>query len=412
MKTIVKVGKIIDGTGAPPQEDMAIIIEENRILNVCPSDSVCEREDVRIFNYPNVTAMPGIIDCHDHLAHPGLGLGQRLNTPPDLAILKIGKWVTETLMNGVTSVRDAGGIYPGIKMAVEQGIIPGPRLFIGSVMISQTGGHGDSTQPYRGSIRRPRLLGIPSGITDGVENCRLKVREVIRLGVDWIKIASTGGIGSARGGPTTCQFTLEEVKAIVNEAHNAGIRVMAHAHGGEGLKNCIEAGVDSIEHGTYAEDEDLKRMAKLGIWLVPTISVFRRGLLRVQKDPTSVPDYLAAKVAGCVEAQLKSFKKALEFGVPIAMGTDAGAFGHGQNTKELVYMIEAGMTPMQSIVASTGMAAKLLGMSDQFGTIEPNKLADIILLDGDPLTDISVVADPHRLKMVMKDGVIYKIEKA
>jgi imidazolonepropionase-like amidohydrolase len=411
MKTIIKVGKIIDGTGAPPQKDMAIIIEENRILDVCPSDFIHENKNVQIFDYPNFSALPGIIDCHDHLAHPGLDLATRFNTPPDLAILKIGKWVTDTLMSGVTSVRDAGGIYPGIKMAVEQGIIPGPRLFIGSVMISQTGGHGDSTQPYGLSMRRPNVHGIPSGVTDGVENCRLKVREIIRLGVDWIKIATTGGIGSARGGPTSCQFTLEEVKALVDEAHKAGKPVMAHAHGGEGLKNCIEAGVDSIEHGTYADEEDLKRMAQLGIWLIPTISVFRRGLLRVQKDPKSVPPYLAAKVEGCVKAQLKGFKKALEFGVPIAMGTDAGAFGHGQNTKELVYMVEAGMTPMQSIVASTSMAAKLLGKSDQFGTIEPKKLADIILLDGDPLNDVSVVADPNRLKMVMKDGVIYNTGK-
>ena len=407
MKTIIKVGKLIDGTGKAPRDDMAIIISGNQIVDVKPSADLTDLgNNVRILDRSNTTAMPGIIDCHDHLAHLGLDLKQRLNTPPSLAILQIGKWVTETLMNGVTTVRDAGGIAPGVKMAVERGVIPGPRLFISITMMSQTGGHGDYTMPSGAFI--PPLPGLTSGIADGVEGVRLKTREIIGMGADWVKVATTGGIGSPRGEADTPQFTLEELKAIVDEAHRVGKPVLAHAHGGEGLKMCIEAGVDSIEHAALAEDEDLRLMAEKGIWLVPTLSIFIRMLERMNREPGTIPDYIANKTEAVAKAQRHSFKKAVELGVPIAMGTDAGALGHGENTKELVYMVKAGMTPMQSIVASTGMAAKLLGMGDKLGTLEPRRLADLLLIDGDPLTDISTVADPNRLVMVMKDGIVYK----
>jgi len=409
MKQIIRVGKLIDGTGAIPKANMELVIEGNRIVDVKPSNVLThEVENAKVYNYPDLVAMPGIIDCHDHLAHLGLDLNQRMNTPPSLAVLQAGKWVTQTLMNGITSVRDAGGLDLGVKMAVEQGIIPGPRLFISLVIISQTGGHGDLTQPCGLSEDFPTLPGVPDGIADGVEGVRRKVRDVIRWGADCIKVATTGGVGSPRGGPTIGQFTLEELNAIVDEAHRAKKPVLVHAHGGEGLRMCIEAGVDSIEHGAYATDADLKLMAERGIWLVPTLSVSYRMLELMEHDPRSLPAYTSERLPAIAEARRKSFKRAVELGVPIAMGTDAGALGHGRNTEELVYMVKSGMTPMQAIIASTKMAARLLGMGDQLGTLEPGRLADIVLLDGDPLADISVVANPDRLAMVMKDGVTYK----
>ncbi len=195
---------------------------------------------------------------------------------------------------------------------------------------------------------------------------------------------------------------------MVDEAHAAEKPVLVHAHGGEGLKICLEAKVDSIEHAALADEEDLERMARLGIWLVPTLSVTHRLKERLDQDPRSLPAYTAAKLPAVFEAQRRNFKRALDLGVKIAMGTDAGALGHAQNTRELAYMVNAGMTPMQSIVASTKMGAQLLGMGDSLGTLEPGRLADLILIDGDPLADINIVADPTRVKLVMKDGIVYK----
>ncbi len=407
--TIVKTGLLINGTGAQPTRNMALTIEGTTIVDVRPVASLPSLGDrVKIYDCPHLTAMPGIIDCHDHLAHLGLDVKQRMNTAPSLAVLQVGRWATETLMTGVTAFRDAAGVDLGVKMAVDQGVTPGPRLFISLVIITQTGGHGDLMQPCGLSSDFPRLPGIPDGAADGADACRRKVREVIRLGADCIKIATTGGVGSPRGGPTTRQFTLDELRAMVDEAHAAGKPVLVHAHGGEGLKMCLEARVDSIEHAAVAEERDLERMAELGIWLVPTLSVTHRMKERLDRDPHSLPAYTAAKLPAVFDVQRRNFKKALEVGVKIAMGTDAGALGHAQNTQELVYMAQAGMTPMQSIVASTKMGAQLLGMGDSLGTLEPGRLADLILIDGDPLADITVVADPNRVKMVMKDGIVYK----
>jgi imidazolonepropionase-like amidohydrolase len=407
--TVLKAGTLIDGTGTPPRAGMAVIIEDGKIADVRPASSLPALGDrVAVYDRPNLTMMPGIIDCHDHLAHLGKDMRRRLGTDQSLAVLQTGRWATETLMTGVTSFRDAAGVDLGVKMAVESGVIAGPRLFISLVIITQTGGHGDLMQPCGLSADFPVLPGVPDGIVDGVDACRRKVREVIRMGADCIKIATTGGVGSPMGGPTTKQFTLEELRAMVDEAHAAGKPVLVHAHGGEGLRMCLDARVDSIEHAALAEDRDLERMAELGIWLVPTLSVTHRLKEALDRDPNALPAYSAAKLPGVLAAQRRSFKKAIECGVKIAMGTDAGAMGHAENTRELGYMVAGGMTPMQSIMASTKMGGQLLGMGDVLGTLEPGRLADLILVDGDPLADIGVVAQPDRVKLVMKGGVVYK----
>jgi len=407
--SIIKAGRLIDGTGGLPQRDIAVVVEGNRITDVRPAATLGPVGDrVAVYDHPSLTLLPGLIDAHDHIAHLGMDLRRRMNTAPSLAVLQTGRWATETLMAGITSFRDAAGADLGVKLAIEQGVIAGPRLFISLVIITQTGGHGDLTQPCGLASDFPRLPGVPDGIADGPDECRKKVREVIRLGADWIKIATTGGVGSPRGGPATRQFTLEELRAMVDEAHAAGKGVMVHAHGGDGIKLCLEAGVDSIEHAAVAEEADIERMARLGIWLVPTLSVTARMKERLDADPQSLPWYTAAKLPLVFDTQRRNFKRALDCGVKIAMGTDAGALGHAQNAKELVYMTESGMTPMQSIVASTSMAAALLGMADSLGAVAPGMLADLILVDGDPLANIAVVADPHRIALVMKDGIVYK----
>jgi imidazolonepropionase-like amidohydrolase len=407
--SIIKAATLIDGTGAPPRAEVAIIVEGDTITDVRPVASLPPIGDrVTVYDRPGLTVMPGIIDCHDHLAHLGKDMKRRLGTDQSLAVLQTGRWATDTLMTGVTSFRDAGGVDLGVKTAVDAGVIAGPRLFISLVIITQTGGHGDLLQPCGLSADFPRLPGVPDGIADGVDACRRKVREVIRLGADCVKIATTGGVGSPTGGPLTKQFTLDELRAMVDEAHAAGKPVLVHAHGGEGLRMCLDARVDSIEHAALAEDRDLERMAELGIWLVPTLSVTHRLRDALAADPHALPAYSAAKLPAVFDAQRRSFKKAVEIGVKIAMGTDAGAMGHAENTRELGYMVAGGMTPMQSIVASTKMGAQLLGMGDRLGTLEPGRLADLILIDGDPLADVSVVARPERVKLVMKGGVVYK----
>jgi imidazolonepropionase-like amidohydrolase len=195
---------------------------------------------------------------------------------------------------------------------------------------------------------------------------------------------------------------------MVDEAHAAGKGVMVHAHGGDGLKLCLEAGVDSIEHAAVADETDIERMARQGVWFVPTLSVTQRMKEHLDADPRSLPAYVAAKLPIVLKTQRRNFRRALEAGVKIAMGTDAGALGHAQNGRELSYMVQAGMTPMQAIVASTRAAASLLGMADDLGTVEAGKRADLILVEGDPLEDVAAVADPARIKFVMKDGAVYK----
>ncbi len=407
--SIIKAGRLIDGTGSDARRDVAVVVEGARIAEVRPASQLGTVGDrVAVYEHPDLTLMPGLIDTHDHIAHFGHDLRRRFNTPQSLAVLQVGRWATETLLAGITSFRDAAGADLGLKMAIDQGIIAGPRLFISLVIITQTGGHGDLIQPCGLTSDFPRLPGVPDGIADGPDECRKKVREVLRLGADWIKIATTGGVGNPRGGPAIRQFTLEELRAMVDEAHAAGKGVMVHAHGGDGIKLCLEAQVDSIEHAAVAEEADIARMARQGIWLVPTLSVTQRMKEHLDADPQSLPAYVAAKLPLVFDTQRRNFKYALEHGVKIAMGTDAGALGHGENGKELVYMVQAGMTPMQAVVASTKSAAELLGLRDALGTVEAGKLADLILVDGDPLADISVVADPARVKLVMKDGIVYK----
>jgi len=404
---VVNAGRLIDGTGAAARGPTAVVIEDGVIADVRPLDRLgALPAGADVYDGSRLTAMPGIIDCHDHVAHFGLDLGHRFQLAPSLAVLQVGRWLDDTLRAGVTTLRDAAGVDLGVKMAVDQGVIDGPRLLISLVIISQTGGHGDLTQPSGLSSDLPRLPGIPDGIADGTDGVRRKVREVLKLGADWIKIATNGGGGSPRGGYTTRQFCLDEVRAIVEEAHSKDVRVMAH--GGESLDMCLATGVDTIEHGGLASDRQLEEMARRRIWMVPTLSVTQRMVERIRRDPSSVPAYTAARVPAMLEEKRKVFRRALELGVPIAMGTDAGALGHGQNARELVYMVEAGMTPMQSIVASTGDAARLLSMDDRVGTLRPGRRADLLLVDGDPLDDIAVVADPDRLALVMKDGRVHK----
>lgn len=291
-------------------------------------------------------------------------------------------------------------------MAVERGIVAGPRMQVAVSIISQTGGHGDGYYPCCADIGMfgIHLNDVPSGAVDGIEAVRKRTREILRAGADWIKLATSGGVLSTSDAPTSSQLTIEEISTAVYEAAAQEKRCMAHAQGTQGIKNAILAGVASIEHGIYLTDEVIGLMLERDTWLVPTLIAPLAVVKFAQEHPEQIPPVMAAKALSVVEDHRSSIRKAIEAGVKIAMGTDSGVGRHGENGIELQLMVENGMTPMQAILASTSRAAQLLHLDTQLGTLEAGKLADIIIVSGNVLNDISTIANPDNVKLVLKGG--------
>lgn len=307
---------------------------------------------------------------------------------------------------GITTVRDAGGSPAGLKIAVERGIVAGPRMQIAVSMITQTGGHGDGFYPCCVDLGffGMRFYDVPDGVADGVDEVRKVAREILRAGADWIKLATTGGVLSTSDAPTSSQLTVEEIATAVYEAAAQEKRCMAHAQGSQGIKNALLGGVASIEHGVYLNDELIDLMLEKDIYLVPTLVAPLAVVEFAREHPDILPPMMAAKAEGVIEAHQKSFRRAVEAGVKVAMGTDSGVGRHGENGRELQLMVENGMTPMQAIVASTANAAQLLHLGGIVGTLEEGKLADVVVVDGDVSGDIRRIADPANVKLVLKGG--------
>jgi imidazolonepropionase-like amidohydrolase len=400
---------LIDGSGQTVSEGPAAMLVEGRFIRAVDLQSqlACPEQAEKI-DLHGLTLMPGMADCHDHLADLEGGMQQRAGIPPSLAVFLTAEAFKNTLSGGFTAIRDASGVDLGMKMAVERGLIPGPRLKISVVILSQFGGHNDHTEAAGINTHFPWLQGIPSGICDGVDECRKKTREVIRAGADWVKIATTGGVGTPIGGPLIRQFSPEEVQVITDTAHAAGKPVMSHAYGGEGVKICLDAGVDSIEHGAVLDEPLIQQMAKQGTWLVPTFTVLRMVIAISEQNPLILPEYMPRKARMLLEHQAESFRNALQAGLKIALGTDGGGFGHGHNAGELHYLVEAGMTPMQALVAATRMGTTCMGLGDETGVLRAGMLADFLVVDGNPLNDVRILEDRQRLKLIVKDGMTYK----
>lgn len=400
---------LIDGSGLPVSDaPSAMLVEGARIQAVALQSQLACPEQAEKIDLHGMTLMPGMADCHDHLADLEGGMQQRAGIPSSLAVFLAAEAFKKTLLGGFTAIRDASGVDQGMKMAVERGLIPGPHLKISVVILSQFGGHNDHTEAAGINSHFPWLQSIPSGICDGPDECRKKTREVIRAGADWVKIATTGGVGTPIGGPLIRQFSPEEVQVIVDTAHAAGKPVMSHAYGGEGVKICLDAGVDSIEHGAVLDDDLIEQMLKQGTWLVPTFTVLRRIVAISEQNPLALPEYMPRKARMLLEHQAESFRKSLAAGVKIALGTDGGGFGHGHNAGELAYLVQAGMTPMQALVAATRMGTTCMGLGDQTGVLRAGLLADFLVVDGNPLQDVRILEDRDRLRMIVKDGVTYK----
>lgn len=289
-----------------------------------------------------------------------------------------------TLRVGITTIRDAGGADLGVKRAVEEGLIPGPRMQISLAMLSQTGGHGDDWLP---SAQWVGLMiphpGRPATIVDGVDEMRRKVRELVRMGADVIKVATSGGVLSPRDDPRHAHFRPAELEVLVEEATAAGIWVMAHAQGADGIKNAVRAGIRSIDHGIYLDDEGIELMLERGTYFVPTL-VAPQGILDAIDVGVQLPREIEEKARMVLDVHRAAFRSAVEAGVRIAMGTDSGVTPHGENLRELELMVAGGMTARDALVATTRTAAELMGLERDLGTLEPGKLADIVLVDGDP----------------------------
>ncbi len=401
---------LIDGTGSGPAQNVTVLVSGDRIERVGFGGNVAVPTGAEVIDAAGMTLMPGLIDCHDHLANFGYEIASRwgLTEPKSLRHMRIASVLRQTLLTGYTAVRDAGGLDAGFRMAVEEGLIDGPRLQVSLNIITPTGGIGDRVSPSGYGHPSPPDPTLPLGVANGPEEMRLRVREMVRAGADVIKMANTGGASSRAGlGPKDMLMSVEELAALVDEARALGKRVMCHALGGRGLRAAVEAGVSSIEHGSYLdEDPDVAyMMAEKNIFLVPTYSVYvfhgERGTPHGRQRAKELREH-----------HVKSLEIALAAGVKVVAGTDAGGWVHGNNAQEISCLVEAGMKPMQAIVAATGHAAECLGLQDEIGTIAEGKKADLILVDGDPLRDVSILEWGKGVKFVMKGGMVYKDESS
>ncbi len=351
--------------------------------------------------------MPGLIDCHVHLEHQherNSLLESFRFTDADIAY-HAAVYAKRTLMAGFTTVRDLGGsgVNISLRKAVQQGLVDGPRIITAGRPISASGGHMDGSVGFRDDVFDHKM-GPDDGIADGRDELIKAVRLQIKRGSDVIKIASTGGVLDLSEDGTGAEFSIDEIKAVVETAKDYGLRVACHAHGAEGIRRAILGGVTSIEHGTFMNDEDIELAKKYGTYYVPTI-IAGRSVMDSAKINGFFPPVITRKALEVGPQIQQTFAKAYKAGVKIAFGTDAGVYNHGKNYLEFQYMVEAGMPPMEAIKAATTSAADLLGISNKTGSISKGKFADIVAVDGDPLQDIKVMKD---VTFVMKEGKIYK----
>ncbi|HYT09110.1 MAG TPA: amidohydrolase family protein [Mycobacteriales bacterium] len=397
MRTLFASGQVFDGTGSPPAT-ADVVVGDGRIIDVGVG-----LDGDEVIDCAGATVLPGLVDCHVHLLFSGVNPLKVLQTPFSYPFYEAVGNLRATLDCGITTVRDAGGADLGVKQAVADGLVAGPRVQIAVSMLSQTGGHGDGWYPSGCTV--PLLQphpGRPRTVVDGPDEVRRAVRELVRAGADVIKVATSGGVLSARDDPRHGHFRDDEVALMVAEAAAAGIPVMAHAQGSEGIKTAVRHGVRSIEHGIYLDDEAIDLMLDWGTWLVPTL-VAPRVVLDLADAGVPYPDAVVAKARRVLDEHAASVRRAIEAGVVVAMGTDSGVGAHGNNLRELGLLVGCGMSPEQALHAATGSAAELLDIADDRGTLEPGMGADLLVVDGDA-REVDTLRE--RVRAVYQDGVL------
>lgn len=396
MRKVFGGGRVFDPRGGGlAAADVAI--EGGRIVDVGIDLDGDERIDVG-----GKALLPGLFDCHVHLALSTIDQWRLLQTPLSYRFYEAARNMRTTLGLGITTVRDAGGADLGMKQAQADGLLAGPRLLISIRMLSQTGGHGDPWLPSGGEAPMfPPYPGSPDAVVDGPEQVRHKIRELVRDGADVIKVASSGGVLSARDDPRHPQFGLDELTAMVDEAAATGRWVMAHAQSARGIKNALRAGVRSIEHGIYLDDEAIDLLLSHGAYLVATL-VAPQGVIDAAEQGAQIHEASLRKAREVVAIHRDSFSRAVKAGVKVAMGTDSPVTPHGQNLRELGLMVEGGLTAAQALTATTQSAAELTGLEDELGTLEPGKRADLVIVAGDPF-EVATLAS--RIEAVWQDGV-------
>ncbi len=404
--TVIHAGMLINGESSVPSPEMSIVVEGSKIQAIETGYITPDSED-EFIDLSGYTVLPGLMDMHVHLSseYSKNSYQERINlNAGDYAIRAVSN-AEKTLMAGFTSVRnlgDRGGVSISLRNAIKKEIVIGPRIFSSGTTIASSGGHGDSTNSLNQSLTSDP--GPAEGIVNSVNDASKAVRFRYKEGADLIKITATGGVLSNAKNSQNPQLTEEEISQIVNMAKDYGFKVAAHAHGSEGIKRAVRAGVHSIEHGTLMDDEGMRLMREKGTYYVPTIIA---GLWVAEKaqDPDFFPELVRPKAAE-IGPQIKgTFGKAYQAGVKIAYGTDTGVSAHGNNATEFKHMVEAGMPPMKAIQSATIEAAKLLGEYDQLGSLVQGKIEDIIAVNGNPIEDITALEE---VDFVMKSGKIYK----
>ena len=402
-RVMVHAGKLLDVRSGKTLADQAIVIEAGKIVSVSPFSQAKRASGDRLIDLSAATVLPGLTDAHTHLTGNPQDAGpQALGISLPRATLTGARNARITLEAGFTTVRNVGAEgYSDVALrdAIDAGDVPGPRMLVSGPPLGITGGHCDENfLPFDFHYSA-------EGVADGVEGVQHKVRETIKYGADLIKICATGGVLSHGDNPQASQYTLEEMKAIVADAHRLGRKVAAHAHGAQGILWASQAGVDSIEHGSYIDDAAIAEMKKDGTYLVPTL--YLADWFLEHAEQVHVLPEMIAKGRTVMAAARKNVAHAFASGVKVAFGTDAAVYPHGLNAHEFAVMVKLGMSPLQSIQAATINAADLLGWSDKIGGLEPGKWGDIIAVDGDPLQDVTTL---ERVKFVMKGGEVVKNE--